>query len=262
VVHRSQSTREAPERRLDRSRGRAAHLKEIVEDARTALSLAECAGRAIPAANEAAALLSKIDSDDVEEGPPPGPKRRGRPPKKDEKESDRSAPQLQDRYSPEDPGPGLGRGVARDRILSVVDPQMRVGHKSKRQSWAGYKVHLVELPESELITHVESRPANEYDADTALSLIERQQVPVGLLPKDLLCDGAYDSADVRADLGKLGVEVVAKLRPLTDTKHFREDEFGIDLSADDSKGSVTCPAGVTTDFRMAREGKYRPVKLY
>ncbi len=83
------------------------------------------------------------------------------------------------------------------------------------------------------------------------------------MPKDLLCDGAYGSADVRADLGKLGVEVVAKLKPLTDIKHFRKDEFEIDLSADDSKGSVTCPAGVTTtDFRMAHDGKYRPVKLF
>jgi hypothetical protein len=94
-------------------------------------------------------------------------------------------------------------------------------------------------------------------------LIERQQESVGLLPKNLLYDGAYGSADVCADLGKLGVEVVAKLRPLTDTKHFRKDEFEIDLSADDSKGSVTCPAGVTTtDFWMARDGKYRPVKLF
>jgi transposase len=243
---------------------RADHLKEIVEDARAALSLAECASSATPAANEAAALLSKIVSDDVEEGPPPAPKRKGRPPKKKEKEPDRSAPQEeQDSSSPEDPGPRLRQGVARDRILSVVDPQMRVGHKSKRQSWAGYKIHVAEEPESELITSVEVRPANEYDADAALGLIERQQESVGLLPKELLCDGAYGSADVRADLGKLGVKVVAKLRPLTDPKHFRKDEFEIDLLANDGKGSVTCPAGVTTtDFRMARDGWYRPVKLF
>jgi transposase len=102
---------------------RAAHLKEIVEDAREALLLAECAGSVAPAANEAAALLSKIVSDDVEEGPPPkGPKRKGRPPKKKE-EPDRSASQEQDNSSPEDLGPRLCRGVARDRILSVVDPQ-------------------------------------------------------------------------------------------------------------------------------------------
>jgi transposase len=258
---------EAPEKpqSIDWSdpQARATHLKEIVEDARTALSLAECASSATPAANEAAALLSKIVSDDVDEGPPPAPKRKGRPPKKKEKKIDRSAPQEQDSPSSEAPGPRLRQGVAKDRILSVVDPQMRVGHKSKRQSWAGYKVHLVEEPESELITQVEVRPANEYDAEVALGLIEGQRESLGLVPEELLCDGAYGSADVRADLGELGVEVVAKLRPLTDSKHFRKDEFEIDLLANDGEGSVTCPAGVTTtDFRMARDGKYRPVKLF
>ena len=258
---------DAPERpQIDWSdpEERVTHLKEIVEDAREALLLAEQRVGVSPAANEAAALLEKIVSDDVEEGPPPkGPKRKGRPPKKKEGQPERPTPQEQEAPSPEDPGPRLRQGVAKDRVLSVVDAQMRVGHKSKRQSWAGYKVHVIEEPESELITQVEVRPANEYDADAALGLIERQQESVGLLPKELLCDGAYGSADVRADLGKLGVEVVAKLRPLSDTKHFRKDQFEIDLLAKNGEGSITCPAGVTTtDFRMARDGWYRPVKLF
>lgn len=235
---------EKPEFDWSDAEARAAHLKEIVADAKAALSLAEHAGMT-PAANEAAALLSKIVSDDTEEGPPPkGPKRKGRPPekKKEKEEKGRPAPQEQNPSS-DDPGLRLRRGVAKDRTLSVVDPQMRVGHKSKRQSWAGYKVHVIEEPESELITQIEVRPANEYDADAALGLIERQQESVGLLPEELLCDGAYGSADVRADLGKLGVKVVARLRPLTDSEHFRKDEFEIDLEANEGEGSVTCPAG-------------------
>jgi hypothetical protein len=84
-----------------------------------------------------------------------------------------------------------------------------------------------------------------------------------VLPKEVLCDGAYGSAEVRADLKKLGVEVVAKMRPLTDSKHCRKDQFEIDLEANEGAGSVKCPAGVTTtDFRMARDGCYRPVKLF
>ena len=243
---------------------RAAHLKEIVEDARQVLSLADRSTATTPAAAEACALLSKIVSDDVEEGPPAGPKRRGRPPKKERKDAPTSQPERRSSNASEgDDGPRLRRGVAKDRILSVVDPQMRVGHKSQRQSWAGYKVHIAEEPQSELITQVEVRPANEYDADAALSLIERQEGSVGLLPKELLCDGAYGSADVRADLQKLGVAVVAKLRPLTDSKHFRKDQFEIDLLANNGEGSVTCPAGVTTtDYRMARDGWHRPVKLF
>jgi hypothetical protein len=255
---------EAPEKpRIDWSdpEARVAHLKEIVQDARDALSLTEDA-TATPAAAEATSLLEKIVADDVEEGPPPkGPKRKGRPPKK--RPQDVSMPMKPGETPPDDPGPRLRRRVAKDRTLSVVDPEMRVGHKSKRQSWAGYKVHVVEEPESELITQVEVRPANEYDADVAPDLLKRQQESVELLPKELLCDGAYGSADVRAELSKLGIEVVAKMRPLTDGKHFRKDEFEIDLEAGDGKGSVTCPAGVTTtDFRMARDGWYRPVKLF
>ncbi|MCA1717322.1 MAG: IS1182 family transposase [Actinobacteria bacterium] len=245
---------------------RAEHLKEVVADARAVLSLAEGASSTTPAANEAAALLQKIVSDDVEEGEPPpsGPKRRGRPPKKKERASEeQKTPRPAASSTEEREAPRLRRGVARDRILSVVDPQMRVGHKSQRQSWAGYKVHITEEPESELITAVEVRPANEYDAEAALSMVERQEESVGLLPGELLCDGAYGSADVRAELRKLGVEVVAKMRPLTDGKHFRKDEFEIDLSDNGGEGSVTCPAGVrTTDFRMARDGWYRPVKLF
>ncbi|MCA1694919.1 MAG: transposase, partial [Actinobacteria bacterium] len=157
----------------------------------------------------------------------------------------------------------LRQGVAKDRILSVVDPEMRCGHKSKRQAWVGYKVHIAEEPESELITEVRVRRANEYDAEAALPVMERQKESVGLRPKELLCDGAYGSADVRAKLKESGVEVVAKLRPLTDGKHFRKDEFSIHLQANGGEGSVTCPAGVTTtDFRIARDGWHRPVKLF
>jgi transposase len=254
---------EKPEIDWAEAEARAAHLKDIVRDAREALSLAEGA-TTTPATNEAAALLEKIVSDDVEEGPPPpkGPKRKGRPPNKKEEEPERPMSGQRDAPHEED-GPRLRRGVAKDRVLSVVDPRMRVGHKSKRQAWAGYKVHIAEEPESELITQVEVRPANEYDADAAPDLVGGQRKSVGLRPRELLCDGAYGSADVRARLREMGVEVVAKMRPLTDSKHFRKDEFSIDLRANGGEGSVTCPAGVTTtDYRMARDGWYRPVKLF
>jgi hypothetical protein len=115
---------------------RADHLKEIVEDAREALGLADRATAATPAAAEAASLLEKIVADDVEERPPPkGPKRKGRPPKKERASSEeRKVPKPGASWADEhDDAPRLRQGVAKDRILSVVDPQMRVGHKSQRQ---------------------------------------------------------------------------------------------------------------------------------
>jgi transposase len=239
---------------------RAAHLKEIVQDSKDVLSSVDRTG-ASPAVSEASVLLEKIVGDDVEQGPPPspGPKRRGRPPN----HKQHNAQGARRQTSAEDPGPRLRQAVPKDRILSVVDPKLRVGHKSQRRSWAGYKFHVAEEPQSELITQLKVRPANEYDADAAPDLVGGQRESVGPVPKELLCDGAYGSADVRARLRGMGVEVVAKMRPLTDSKHLRKDEFEIDLFANDGKRSLRCPAGVTTtDFRMARDGWYRPVKLF
>lgn len=238
---------------------RAAHLQGLVEDARAALALVpDDEQRA--AVQEAASLLAKIVADDVEEGPPAGPKRRGRPPQEE------PAPPDDDGAAEPgaaDAGPRLRQGVARDRVLSVVDPSMRYGHKSERQRWPGHKVQVSEEPESELITHVEVRPANEHDGEPVVGLLERQEEHVGLHPRALFCDGAYGTADARADLGERGIEVVAKLRSITDTTHLGKDQFVIDLGANDGQGSVTCPDGVTTtDFRMARDNKGRAVRLF
>jgi len=256
---------EAPEKPdLDWSdaAARAAHLGAVVEDARAALALV-AAGAPGPAAADAAALLTKIVADDVAEGPPAGPARRGRPPRP---APDRlAAPELASPDAPGsvDAGPRLRQGVAPDRILSVVDPTLRWGHKSSRQRWAGDRVHLAEEPVSELITAVRTRPAPEHDAAALVDLVGDQEVAVGLRPGEVLTDGAYGTADARAELGALGVEVVAKLRPLNDQGHIGKDEFIVDVAANGGAGSVTCPEGVTTtDRRMARDGKGRPVPLF
>jgi transposase len=249
---------------------RVGYLQELVTDARAALGLVDpqAAGGAV---HEAAALLSKIVADDVEEGPPPPPKRRGRPRKQAQKtpaeqEGAGAGPSRDEAAGHRAEGvlgPRLRQAVALDRVLSVVDPEMRWGHKSSQQRWAGYKVHLSEETNSELITEVEVRPAHEHDAVPAVGFFTRQEAAVGLRPGAVLCDGAFGTADARAELGDLGIEVVAKLRPLTDPCHFGKDLFVIDLAADGGRGRVTCPAGVTTtDRRMARDGHNRPVPLF
>jgi transposase len=238
---------------------RAKHLRALVADARAVLTLVQDDEQRTTV-QEAAALLAKIVADDVEEGPPAGPKRRGRPPKE---EPSTAAGEGVSEQGAQELGPRLRQGVARDRVLSVVDPEMRYGHKSERQHWPGYKVHLSEGLDSELITHIEVRPANEHDGEPVVGFLERQEKRVGLRPGSLFCDGAYGTADARAELADRGVEVVAKLRSITDTKHLGKDTFMIDLGANDGQGSVTCPAGeTTTDYRMARDQKDRAVRLF
>ena len=136
-------------------------------------------------------------------------------------------------------------------------------HELPNPRWAGYKVPLSEEPTSELITEVEVRPADEHDAVPAVGIVTQQEIRVGLRPRAGLCDGAFGTADGRAALGEADSEVVAKLRPLTDPRHFGKELCVIDLAADGGRGSVTCPAGVTTtDRRMARARQHRPVFLF
>ena len=243
------------------AQARVAALQALVSDARAALTLVDPAAADNLLAQEAAALLTKIVADDVQEGPPPTPKGPGRPRKM--AAAARVPSDAPSQPTGDAPAVQLRQGVAADRILSVVDPQMRWGHKSSQQRWAGYKLHVHEEVTSELIADVGVRPASEHDAVPVVAHVSRQEAAVGLRPAAVLTDGAFGTADARAELGDMGIEVVAKLRPLTDQQHIGKDEFVIDLAANDGQGSVTCPAGVTTtDRRMARDGRGRPVPLF
>lgn len=145
---------EKPELDWSDAEARREHLRTVVEDAQAALALVS-AQEERAAIREAAGLLTKIVTDDIDEGPPGESKRRSHAEQKGEAETTSSSQDPDET----DPGPRLRQGVARDRILSVVDPEMRWGHKSESQRWTGYKTHLAEEPESELITAIEVRPA-------------------------------------------------------------------------------------------------------
>lgn len=162
-----------------------------------------------------------------------------------------------DREPPDGGGPGVRRGVERDRVVSVSDPEMRHGRKSRSQRFSGYKLHLVEEPASEIITAVEVSPANASDGDLAAPLV-RQAEQHGTPAKELVGDMAYGDGDTRVEVAEAGATVIAKLPPKPNTGRFTKDEFEIDPEAP----SATCPQGVTTTRvkRAGRDPKGRPVR--
>ena len=84
---------------------------------------------ASPAVAEAAALLAKIVADDVDDRAAPaarGPSGRAARAAGRRRTRPRPAP------APAAAAPRLRQGVAPDRAVSVVDPELRVGHKSAR----------------------------------------------------------------------------------------------------------------------------------
>jgi len=46
----------------------------------------------------------------------------------------------------------IARKVAKDRVISVVDPEARHGHKTSAHGFDGYKGHVAIDPDSEIIT--------------------------------------------------------------------------------------------------------------
>src|SRR5207249_10594283 len=65
----------------------------------------------------------------------------------------------------------IARRVARDRIISTVDPDARHGHKTAARGFDGYKGHVAVDPDSEIITATTVTPGNAGDASVAEDLI-------------------------------------------------------------------------------------------
>jgi transposase len=80
---------------------------------------------------------------------------------------------------------------ATDRLISVVDPEARTGHKSARRTIQGYKDHIMIDEESELITVVKVTPANAEDGDQFIDLITQLQKDQGMVPQEITADKAY-----------------------------------------------------------------------
>jgi Transposase DDE domain/Transposase domain (DUF772) len=66
----------------------------------------------------------------------------------------------------------IARRVATDRVISVVDPDARHGHKTSARGFDGYKGSIALDPDSEIITDTEVSAANAGDASVAAELID------------------------------------------------------------------------------------------
>jgi Transposase DDE domain/Transposase domain (DUF772) len=65
----------------------------------------------------------------------------------------------------------IARRVAKDRVISTVDPQARHGHKTAAHGYDGYKGHVAIDPDSEVITATVVTAGNTGDAASAGDLL-------------------------------------------------------------------------------------------
>lgn len=66
----------------------------------------------------------------------------------------------------------IARRVAKDRVISTVDPEARHGHKTAARGFDGYKGHIAIDPDSEIITATAVTAGNVADGHVAEALVE------------------------------------------------------------------------------------------
>jgi hypothetical protein len=158
----------------------------------------------------------------------------------------------------DDDGPGLKQGVAKDRIVSVHDPEMRHGHKSVRKRFEGHKAAIAVDADTQLITAVDVLPGNAYDSKGALHLVEQSEENTGMKVEETIGDCAYGDGSTREAFDQAGRKLIARVPRRPNRGFFPKEDFDIDLEAI----TCTCPAGQVTDMlvsagrRKARDGSY------
>jgi Transposase DDE domain/Transposase domain (DUF772) len=172
--------------------------------------------------------------------------------------------------------------VAKDRVISTVDPEARHGHKTQVRHFDGYKGHVAIDPDTEIITETVVTPGNASDASVAEDLIadlvgddkagDRKGQAPGALTRStqgegddetptttgdddsraaVYGDNAYGTGAFHQRLDEVGIESKCKTqRPTTGGQRFTKECFDIDLIA----GAVTCPADVRVDIVRHKDG--------
>lgn len=143
-------------------------------------------------------------------------------------------------------GPGgvvqLRQGVAKDRRISIEDPQMRHGRKTKSQRIDGYKRHVLTDLDTELIPAVGVTAANVAEAEVAAQItadLDAQQITLG----ELAIDRAYLSSSLVRDRDP-DLVVFCKAFSVRNGPRFAKPAFTIDFD----QHLLTCPNNITMAF--------------
>jgi transposase len=135
-------------------------------------------------------------------------------------------------------------GTAKDRIISIVDPDMRHGRKTSAKLHDGYKGEIITGGEkSDLVIAIDVYPANVPDGTNMGELID-QALENGQEIDRLYGDSAYnDREEINKRKGE--IEFYAKIPAAVNKNGFyTKDDFDIEME----NGSIKCPGGKTVSF--------------
>lgn len=156
---------------------------------------------------------------------------------------------------PEPPGgtPRIRKGVAEDRRVSVEDPDMRHGRKSKSKRFNGFKSHIAMDIDTDLILACAVMPANRPEEEGVPLLRDDLAIPSHDIRELFIDRGYIASADVQA-MADAGRTVVCKPWAQPNGRFFPKSAFLIDIR----RKIITCPNGKQRAFELGTTIQFTP----
>jgi transposase len=155
----------------------------------------------------------------------------------------------------------IGHGTAPDRTISITEPEMRHGRKSKARRFDGFKVVVSTEQSSELILDIADVTASGSDGAHLMPTIERAEVEAEVTVERAVGDGAFGSGKNRAACADYRdndpIDLVSPLAKPSDPE-VHKSAFQIDLEAQ----TATCPQGHTVKGKPGPKQAERPTWLF
>ncbi|WNZ64958.1 IS1182 family transposase [Myxococcus sp. MxC21-1] len=152
-------------------------------------------------------------------------------------------------------GVRIRQGVAADRRISIEDPDMRHGRKSKSKRFNGYKQHIGTDLDTELVVACAVTPANRPEEE-ATGALQEDMAHQELFPDVLLIDRAYLNSSMTEDVLTSGGDVVCRPWRGVSAKPglFGKRDFKVNIR----DGTLTCPAGEVEPFEPGAVVQFDP----
>jgi IS5 family transposase len=142
----------------------------------------------------------------------------------------------------------IARKVAKDRVISTIDPEARHGRKTQARGFDGYKGHVAVDPDSEIITDTIVTPGNVGDATVAEDLISDLLHDTAESDDEakVYGDSAYGAGEFQQRLDDSNIASGCRSQPPSAPRGlFPKDRFKVNLE----DNTVTCPNSVTVTIR-------------